>query len=63
MFTEPKTVTRKEFADALRVSPALVTKWQRLGKVRTVKLGRCVRFPVEELSRVAQGGIHYSRFG
>ena len=52
-----RTLTRKQFAEALQVSENLVRKWQRLGKVRVVKLGRCVRVPIEELLRAVAGAI------
>jgi excisionase family DNA binding protein len=55
--TEPKTLTLKQTANALGVSEALVRKWQRLGKIRIVRLGRCVRVPQEEVVRIAHGGI------
>ncbi len=57
MIENTRTLTFKQFAQALQISEALVRKWQRLGKIRVVKLGRCVRVPVEELNRVTQGGV------
>lgn len=57
MTENTKTLTFKQFAEALQISEALVRKWARLNKVRVIKLGRCVRVPVEELQRAVQGGI------
>lgn len=51
------TFTIQEVAEALSVSPALIRKWQKFQKIRVVKLGRCVRIPVAELNRLAQGGV------
>jgi excisionase family DNA binding protein len=55
--TDREAVTRREFARALRVSESLVRKWQRDGKIRVIRLGRCIRVPIEELIRVARGGV------
>ena len=54
---EKLTFTIQEVANALSVSAALVRKWRKQGLIRVVKLGRCVRIPVEELNRLAQGGV------
>ncbi len=52
-----KLLTKKEFALELGVSEALVNKWLRLGKIRVIRLSRCVRISREELSRVTAGGL------
>jgi len=52
-----KALTKRQFAEALNISEALVSKWIRTGKVRKLKLGRCTRIPIEELTRVAAGGV------
>ena len=47
-----RLLTLKEFASELSISEALARKWQRNGKLRVTKLGRCVRLPQEEIERL-----------
>ena len=54
---EKLTVTIKEVAEALSVSPSLVRKWKKLGKIKSVKLGASVRIPTSELQRLAEEGV------
>jgi excisionase family DNA binding protein len=49
--------TRKQVASKFQVSESVINKWIREGKVRVIKLGRCVRISAAELQRVLQGGI------
>jgi excisionase family DNA binding protein len=50
-------LTLSEFADALCISRALARKWAKLGKIKIVRLGRCVRIPADELERVIREGV------
>ena len=43
-------------AHALGISEGLVNKWQKAGKLRFLKLGRCVRIPQEEVDRINAAG-------
>ena len=58
-----RLLTLKEFAYELGVSEALAKKWQRLGKIRWTKLGRCVRVPREEAERLILAGLQSSGRG
>ncbi|QDV77017.1 excisionase family DNA-binding protein [Botrimarina mediterranea] len=49
----PRYLTRKEFADHLRVNPRTVDRMIREGEVRSVRIRRSVRIPREELDRDA----------
>ena len=41
--------TFKQAAELLNVSEAFLRKWRRQGKIRVVKLGRCVRIRESDL--------------
>ncbi|PYV99248.1 MAG: hypothetical protein DMG89_08500 [Acidobacteria bacterium] len=57
-----RLLTLKEFASELSISEALARKWQRNGKLRVTKLGRCVRVPQEEIERlIAVGVVNHGR--
>lgn len=46
-----RLLTRAEAAGLLKVSVSAVRKWQREGRLPTVKLGTSVRIPLGELRR------------
>ncbi len=55
-------LTLKEFSAQLSISEALARKWQRIGKIRVIKLGRAVRVPQEEVDRlIAEGSQNFGR--
>lgn len=41
-----------EAAKALNISPWTVRRWIETGKLRRLKLGRCVRVPQSEIARL-----------
>ena len=47
----------REFADALKVTPACIRRWLLERKIGCVKLGRLVRIPSEELDRLISRGL------
>jgi len=47
----------QEFADLLSISRWTVYAWLQEGKIRSVKIGRLVRIPESEVSRIVQEGI------
>ena len=50
-------LTVHEFAKALNVTPACIRRWIMERKVVTIKLGRLVRIPPDEVQRLIQIGI------
>ena len=49
-------LTIPEFAAALRIKPSCVRRWVRERKVTTVHVGRLVRIPSIEVSRIVREG-------
>jgi excisionase family DNA binding protein len=61
MSSDLLTVT--EFADALRVRPSCVRRWIREEKVTIVHVGRLVRIPSAEVTRIIHEGTRPARRG
>ncbi len=55
--TQPLLVPRRPFAHLLSVSPSLVSKWAREGRLRRHLFGRAVRFSVADAQAIADGGL------
>ena len=51
-----KLMTIPEFADSLRVSRACVRRWLLLRKIESVRVGRLVRIPADEVQRLIAAG-------
>jgi excisionase family DNA binding protein len=49
-------LTVAEFAAALRVKPSCIRRWAREAKVTVVHVGRLVRIPVSEVTRIVSAG-------
>jgi len=45
-----------EFAQALGVTPACIRRWLLERKIAHVKVGRLVRIPASEVTRIIQAG-------
>jgi excisionase family DNA binding protein len=50
-----------EFAESLRVTPSAVRRWIRERKITIVHVGRLVRIPTEELTRLIDEGTSPAR--
>lgn len=50
-------VTREEFCQALRISRSTFHAWLKLGKVRTVRVGRRHLIPSEALRRLERAAL------
>jgi excisionase family DNA binding protein len=53
---EHKAFTCAETAQAVGISVPMVRKLIRVGRLRAVKIGRCVRIPEAELQRILRQG-------
>jgi excisionase family DNA binding protein len=49
----PRFLTRQEYADHLRVHPRTVDRLISEGEIRSVRVGRSIRIPADELDRAA----------
>ena len=52
-----RLLSPQQFADLLSISRWTVYAWLQEGKIRSVKIGRLVRIPESEVSRIVQEGI------
>jgi excisionase family DNA binding protein len=50
-------LTIVQASDALSISPGMIRKLVRTGKMKAVKIGRSVRFHRGELARIVNGGV------
>ncbi len=50
-------LTVRAFAKALNVTPACIRRWIPERKITTVKLGRLVRIPANEVLRIVKQGL------
>jgi len=50
-------LTVQAFAKTLNVTPACIRRWILERKIATVKLGRLVRIPSDEVQRLIQSGL------
>ncbi len=57
MSDNPVLFTVDEVAQGLSVSPACIRRWIFDRKIATVKLGRLVRIPSDEVQRLIQSGL------
>ena len=49
-------LTISEFATALRIKPSCVRRWIRERRVTVVHVGRLVRIPADEVTRIVRTG-------
>lgn len=49
--------TVEAVAQRLSVTPSAVYKWKDEGRIKSVRLGRAVRIPVEEVERIIKAGV------
>ena len=59
----PVMLSPKEFADRLSISRWTVYAWIAEGRIKSVKLGRLVRIPDSEVSRIVQEGVREAIIG
>ena len=50
-----------EFAEILNVTPACVRRWLLERKIASTRIGRLVRIPREEATRLIDGGLRPAR--
>ncbi len=55
--TDQQLLTAQAFAKALNVTTACIRRWILERKIATVKLGRLVRIPSDEVQRLIQSGL------
>lgn len=53
---QSELLTPHEFANALRVSLACVRRWLLLRRIASVRVGRLVRIPADEVRRIINAG-------
>ncbi len=53
----------KQFADRLSISRWTVYAWIAEGRIKSVKIGRLVRIPESEVSRIVQEGVQEAIIG
>lgn len=46
---QPVLLTRKEASDLLKVSPVTLWKWEKLGKLKSVRLNSRVRYRLSDI--------------
>lgn len=56
MSEAPDLITVTEFAAALRIKPSCVRRWIREQRVTVVHVGRLVRIPADEVTRIVRTG-------
>ncbi len=61
--SENRFLTPKQFADCLAISRWTVYAWIAEGRIKSVKLGRLVRIPDSEVSRIVQEGVQEAIIG
>jgi excisionase family DNA binding protein len=54
---QPELLTIQDFASILQVTTACVRRWITERKITTVKLGRLVRIPADEIERLVSKGM------
>jgi len=59
--TDQQLLTVRTFAKALNVTSACIRRWILERKIATVKLGRLVRIPSDEVQRLIQSGLRPSQ--
>ena len=47
--------TKEELCEILQISLSTLNNWMKSGKVKYLKIGRCVRFLNEEVERLKMG--------
>lgn len=60
---ESRLLTPQQFADRLSISRWTVYAWIAEGRIKSVKLGRLVRIPDSEVSRIVQEGSREAIIG
>ena len=60
---ESRLLTPQQFADRLSISRWTVYAWIAEGRIKSVKLGRLVRIPDSEVSRIIQEGSREAIIG
>lgn len=58
---QPELLTIQDFASALQVTTACVRRWITERKITTVKLGRLVRIPANEIERLVAKGTRLAQ--
>ena len=47
--------TKSDLCQIFKVSLSSVNNWIKDGKIKTIKIGKCVRIPEEEVERLKRG--------
>lgn len=47
--------TKNDVCEIFKVSLSTVNNWIRDGKIKVVKIGRCIRIPDDEIERMKRG--------
>jgi excisionase family DNA binding protein len=55
--TEKQALSRREAAGLLGISEGMMIKLVRLGRVKAIHIGKCVRVSRDEIQRILKQGI------
>lgn len=62
MNTQPSSLLSvREFAEALNITVSCTRRWILQRRIATVKLGRLIRIPKDEVARLVQSGLRPAR--
>ncbi len=61
--SQERLLSPQQFADRLSISRWTVYAWIAEGRIKSVKLGRLVRIPDSEVSRLVQEGVQEAIIG
>lgn len=50
--SKPEVLTTQEVAERLAVHPATVTRWARSGVIRSIRVGRTLRFRRDDIDEL-----------
>jgi excisionase family DNA binding protein len=56
-YSQQNLLAIPDFATALGVTPACIRRWLLERKIASVKVGRLVRIPADEVDRIVQDGF------
>jgi excisionase family DNA binding protein len=56
-----RLLTVPEFAETLKVTRSCIRRWISERRITTVKIGRCVRIPEAETTRIIESGLRPAR--
>jgi excisionase family DNA binding protein len=58
MMSEKSLLKVNEFAEVLNITPAAVRRWLLERKIASTRIGRLVRIPRDEVTRLIEAGFY-----